>query len=450
MIKGQLIHGNTFDIYHITDRTNYIKKANRVIFLRGKIQQTDWENIQKHTPCAVILEKKKIKKPFLPNVSYIVVEDMEKSYWEFVKYYRSLFDIPVFAITGTCGKTTAKEMITHILKRDYKVLATRKSKNAPYRNLSYLCEMTKETEVAVFETPVARIGQLEYSCKFFQPTIGMITNIGVDHLKKCGTLENYIQAKGEILNGLNNKGILILNADDEKTKQISLKNYKGKVVYFGIHSPADYKATNIRYTEDGMAFTLIYEKMKYEVVVAGYGEHQVYNALGSIAAVHQFGFGIREAAERLKTFKNLTAHLETFKGPNDSFIINDTWNANPTSIEASLKVMEAIAANKKKILILGSVSELGEHEAKYHQQIGEMIAAYQIDVLIATGKFANQIIQGAKNKKMKGKKVACETAGDIMNIIKPLLTEETALLIKTSMYDKSIMPLLTMLDGEKN
>jgi UDP-N-acetylmuramoyl-tripeptide--D-alanyl-D-alanine ligase len=446
VVNGQLVHGEAFAIFHITDKTKFLTKPNTVIFIRDSLSDAEWKHIQGIAPCAVVLTKEQVPLRFLPNISYITVDDMDTSYWNFVRYYRSMFNIPVFAITGTCGKTTTKEMITHILQHKHNVESTRKSNNSFYRNLTYLCGITKETDAAVFETPVGRPGLLVYHCQYFQPTIGMITNIGIDHLKQCGTLENYIQAKGEILQGLNYKGTLLLNSDDERTKAISLKPYKGKVIYFGVHAPADYRATQIQYGVNGMNFMLHYDNMEYPIFVPGYGEHQVYNALSAIAAVHQMGIKINEAADQLKTFKNVTAHVEILQGPNESMIINDTWSSNPTSIEAALKVLQEIAHNREKVVILGSVSWLGENEAEIHRQIGMMLANYPIDLLFAFGEFSNEIVLGAKSQNMAGKMIICKSVEDIEKQLFPLLNKETAVLIKTSMHDKSKVSLVNKLN----
>ena len=227
-VNGQPVHGEAFDIFHITDQTKFLNEPNTLIFIRENLSDADWKQIQSFAPSAVVLRKEQVPLRFLPNITYISVDDMETAYWNFVRYYRSMFNIPVFAITGTCGKTTTKEMITHILQHKHNVQSTRKSNNSFYRNLTYLCGITKETDAAVFETPVGRPGLLAYHCQYYQPTIGMITNIGIDHLNQCGTLENYIQAKGEILQGLNYKGTLLLNSDDEKTKAIHLSLIRGR------------------------------------------------------------------------------------------------------------------------------------------------------------------------------------------------------------------------------
>jgi UDP-N-acetylmuramoyl-tripeptide--D-alanyl-D-alanine ligase len=444
VIQGTVVHGpKDVKIFHFANRIDLVRNPCTALFLRYKRKKEIQPHSKQCTPIAIIFEKNHLIDNYLPNVTYIMVENLRKAYWRFVSYYRRMFDIPVFAITGTCGKTTVKEMISHILSCKYNVTSTIKSTNGPSKNLRYLGDITEDTDVAVFETPVDYPGLLEYNCRYFRPTIGMITNIGVDHLRLCGTVENYIQAKGEIIKGLRYKGTLLLNADDEKTKKISLDKYKGKLIYFGIHTPADYQASDIRYVPGGMEFTLHHQHLKHKVFVPGYGEHQVYNALSAIAAVHQMGFGISEAAEQLTSFKNVVSHLEIFTGYNGSMGIDDTWNSNPTSIEACLKVLEKLGANKKKIAVIGSISWLGEKASDIHREVGEMVANYPVDTLIAYGPFANKIAEGAEG--MKGEIFACTTVDAIENILLPLLNQDTTLLLKTSMKDKSITTLVSML-----
>lgn len=443
-IQGTVVHGpESIKIFHIANRINHVKNPYTAVFLKNKRDQVKQHRSRSSTPFIIVFDKKQVIEKYLPNVTYILVENIKKAYWRFIHHYRHLYDIPVFAITGTCGKTTVKEMIAQILSEKYNVEATTKSHNGPKRNLRYLCGITKETDVAVFETPVGMPGHLEYNCRYFQPTIGMITNIGVDHLGLCGTIENYTQAKGEIIKGLKYNGTLLLNADDEKTKRIPLEKYKGKLIYFGVHTTADYQATDIHYVPDGMEFTLHHQHLTYKVFVPGYGEHQVYNALGAIAAVHQIGFAISEAVDRLKSFKNVESHVETVSGYNGAMIIDDTWSSNPTSIEACLKVLENIGANKKKIAVIGSISWLGENEFDLHRKVGEMITSYEIDTLITYGTLAKQIAEGAKE--MKGEIFTCVTADDLENILLPLLNQDTALLLKTSMKDKSLKTLVSMI-----
>jgi UDP-N-acetylmuramoyl-tripeptide--D-alanyl-D-alanine ligase len=449
IITGQVTKGDEeFLIHSIVDRTMYIKTMHSLVFLYDRREQIDWDRVEKFAPCSIVYEKGKQLERIIPHCTYIEVADMQKSYWQFVNSYRDQFDIPVFAITGTCGKTTTKEMIKHILNDKYKVQATRGSNNSFYINLRYLTEITKATDVAVFETPVGWPGLLEFHCRYFKPTIGMITNIGIDHLKQCGSIENYIKAKGEIIKGLNYQGTLLLNADDEKTATISLEEFKGRVVYFGIHQSADYKAEDIEYADGGMKFSLIVNEKKSIIYVPGYGEHQVYNAISAIAAVQQIGMSIEDAAVRLAAFKNIKAHLEVSTGFNKATIIDDTWSSNPTSMEAALTALPNISKNKKKIVLIGTVALLGEDSSYYHREMGKRTATMGADVLITYGEMANEIAKGAVENQMIGPVYSCKTVAEIERILLPILQEDTALLIKASMYDKSLAVLINKLKGQ--
>ncbi|MDG5788817.1 UDP-N-acetylmuramoyl-tripeptide--D-alanyl-D-alanine ligase [Evansella sp. AB-P1] len=442
-INGKVVHGPKEMIIH--QFSYYMKAINNpgtVLFLLGK----SGEKLQSHKGngnCAIVFQKGHVKE-YLPDVTYIEVENVNNAYREFINFYRNRFDIPVYAITGTCGKTTVKEMIAHIL-HEYSVVSTMRSRNTPHSNLHYLTEITEETDVAVYETPVNGPRLLEKTCDFFQPTIGIITNIGVDHLNLCGTVDNYIQAKGKMLKGLGHSGTLIINADDENTKKISLDKFKGKVVTFGIDSPADYKASHIKYEKDGMSFTLHLQHMKYDGFVPGYGVHEVYNALTAIAAAHQIGFGVREAIEQLRSFKNIEKHMETFVGYNEATIIDDTWNSNPTSVEAAVKTFHEMGVGKKKICVIGSMSFLGEKEAKIHEYVGKSVANYPVDTFIAYGKYAYEIAKGAKDVDAVGNVIVCHSVDELEEILLPQLNKETALLFKTSMKDRSLGPLLAKL-----
>jgi UDP-N-acetylmuramoyl-tripeptide--D-alanyl-D-alanine ligase len=140
----------------------------------------------------------------------IMVKDLKDTFFKFTSYYRHLFNIPVVAITGTCGKSTTKEMLKHILEETHNVQATISSKNADYYNLPYLMGIDEDTDVAVFETAVSTKGDMTESCKYFYPTIGIMTMIDVDHTDKIRSFKDYLAEKAKIMQGMKNEGTLIL------------------------------------------------------------------------------------------------------------------------------------------------------------------------------------------------------------------------------------------------
>jgi UDP-N-acetylmuramoyl-tripeptide--D-alanyl-D-alanine ligase len=451
LIEGELVFGdNNLPFYDAVDFPPLAKKPYTLVFLYHKLKTINLKRLERLGSCIVVFEEGTNLPPYHEQLTYIKVKNMITAYWNFINYYRGLFDIPVFAITGTCGKTTTKEMIKHILSGRYSVQSTHLSDNTTLSNLEYLCGITEKTDMAVFETPVSGPGLLRFNCLYFKPTIGMITNIGVDHLLYCKTLENYIKAKSEIIAGLNYEGTLLLNADDERIKTIPLNEYRGKIVYFGLSDHSDFKATDIKYIDKGMKFNVRHQSTSVQVVLPEFGRHQVINALGAIAAVNQVGISVEEAANRLSTFKNVQSHLEVFESINGSTIIDDTWSSNPTSMEVALEVMHNIIKGKRKIVLLGGMSLLGKNEKEIHQEVGKMIAKNNIDVLITYGDLAKEIATGARMHQMKGAIHTCDDAKAVENILMPYLDQNTSVLLKVSMYDKSIMSFLNKLKEQKS
>lgn len=177
----------------------------------------------------------------LNSEQIIMVKDLKESFFKFTSYYRHLFHIPVVAITGTCGKSTTKEMLKHILEDTHNVQATISSKNADYYNLSYLLGMDEETDVAVFETAVSKTGDMMQSCKYFYPTIGIMTMIDVDHTDQIRSFHDYLAEKAKIMEGMNNEGTLILNSDDPYLSNIDTSKFKGEILTFGKNKNATFR-----------------------------------------------------------------------------------------------------------------------------------------------------------------------------------------------------------------
>ncbi|KAF1083826.1 UDP-N-acetylmuramoyl-tripeptide--D-alanyl-D-alanine ligase [Sporotomaculum syntrophicum] len=439
--KGKLIQGNGNNVlYDAAYRFERLTQKNTVLFLRMQ-RSIDWKRLLEFTPLTFVTNNIFPELQAFQDCPIIQVNNIDLAYWSFVDYYRNLFDIPFIAVTGTCGKTSTKELIKHILEQDRKVQATRGSANSRLQDLPYLLGIDKTTKAAVIETAVGRPGDLAEHCRYFKPSIGIITNIGVYHLDECKTVEAYINAKAEMLDGLDNKGTLILNADDENTKTIKLESFKGKIVYIGLNTTADYLASQIEFAQNGMKFILNYRGKKYPVFVPGYGEHQVYNALTAIAAVHEVGVEIEEATKRLRSYKNFPRYMEVFTGIKGSTLIDDTFLTNPTSIKAALKLLDSLARGKKKIAVLGEVNRLGEHKVKYHQIIGEMVAENSVDVLFTIGRTAAEIGRAAIRKGYRGQVESFETMAGVHHKLTTIIDEKSIVLVKGYAYDKAMVAL---------
>jgi len=389
---------------------------------------------QKNFPYAVVTDRPASFAGLRENIAIVRVADINEAYWKFIEFYRNNFKIPVIGVTGTCGKTTTKEMIKHILAGTYKVNATYKSYNASFRNLGYLLDIDENTEAAVYEMGIAFSGDLIASCRYFKPQVGIITNIGIDHLQGFGTLDAYIKGKAEFLEGLAYQGTLILNADDENIQKIDLHQFRGKVIYFGFGDQSHFKASNITHEKGVLKFILQYEDRTYHFSIPGHGEFNVYNASAAIAAAHTIGLEIGAAGMRLASFQNVEKHFEFNEGINGSTIIDDTWSTNPTSVEAALKLLKSLAKGKKTIAVLGKMSLLGNQSAKYHCKTGENVAEIGIDQLIVIGDGAAEIGLGALQKGMGQHNVYfCKDSAETYEVLKKSLDETSIALVKTSM-----------------
>lgn len=229
----------------------------------------------------------------------IMVDDVMAAFFKFTSFYRHMFTIPVVAITGTCGKTTTKEMLKHILQTDFTVQATLGNRNSSYFHLPYLVGINEKTDIAVIETGVSEPGDMVEACKHFFPTIGIITMIDIDHTDEFPSFDDYITEKEKLIDGLNNKGTLIINIDDPHILSMDFAKFKGNIVSYGKSNRATIQIKESRFYESAMEFTVVYQMNEYKGIIPGIGEHNVYNAVAAIAAAVEIGIDIKDAIKRL-------------------------------------------------------------------------------------------------------------------------------------------------------
>jgi UDP-N-acetylmuramoyl-tripeptide--D-alanyl-D-alanine ligase len=434
VIGGTVIQGSGNPlIQDVTYRPKKIKDQT-MLFYRYNDMKIDRKLFQKYKSVVVVTDNPDYFQDIGKDVMIIKVPNIEEAYWKFVNYYRHLFDIPIIGITGTCGKTTTKEMVKHILRKYYKVQSTFLSNNQRSLNLKYLLGIDDETQAAVFEMPVASPGYLANTIQYFQPQIRVLLNIDVYHLKDCKTPEAYMKAKAEIINGLDPKtGIIILNADDSNIKKVLDVSGFQRVIYFGFSDGCHFQAKNVRYVDGGMQFTLKHQDQTYEVFVPSYGKPNVYNALAAIAAASSAGMSVEECCERLASFEQMKEHLQFRHGAGGCTIIDDTWNAAPLSMASALEVLQETSGSKTKIAILGYMPQLGESEFARQQyaRIGEKVVETQVDYLFVVGDEAKEIGRKALELGMDPSKVYFSNSGtEIYQILKPFLNQDSVVLLK--------------------
>jgi UDP-N-acetylmuramoyl-tripeptide--D-alanyl-D-alanine ligase len=325
------------------------------------------------------------------------VPDPLIAYQQLAAHHRSRFRIPLVAVTGSNGKTTTKEMVARVLAERGSVLKTEGNLNNRIGVPQTLLGLARAHKAAVIEMGVDQKGQTARLCEIARPTIGLITNIGPDHLQFFGSMEGSAQAKGELLEYLPADGAIVLNADDAYYEYLASRA-QCRIVSFGLSESAQVRATDVQAdARRGQTFTLQLpgETRATKVMLPAHGLHNLSNALAAAAVGHAQGLSGATIAKGLARFKPaaMRSQVVTARGIR---IINDAYNANPASMKAAIALLAEMANGGRTIAVLGDMLELGAEEQAMHQDVGTYVATHGISVLVACGGLSRHIAQGAR------------------------------------------------------
>lgn len=312
------------------------------------------------------------------DLPQIRVPDTFKALGEFAKKRRQQVSIPIIGLTGSCGKTTTKTMLASILVLAGPTLATEKNLNNNIGVPLTLLRLTPEHKYAVIEIGANQPQEIDYAAELVKPDIAIITNAAPVHLEGFGTLDDVARIKGDILRWLTNDGVAILNADDKYFDYWqNLLNGK-RVISFAIQRQADVTAHDI-----DTSFTLQLPTGETKITLKVFGEHNIMNALAAAAAAHVLDIDMVTIKQGLETMAPVAGRLLKKIGKNGSIILDDSYNANPRSMQAALKVL--IQHPGEKILIAGDMAELGADTERFHHELGIMAREFGVQRLYAVG-----------------------------------------------------------------
>lgn len=416
--KGQLITGDeNLEIESYSKDTRTIKKNDCYIGIKGETFDGNlfWEDAKEKGACACLLDSFEGKIEEKDSFIIILVSDTIAAIQALAHYVRIESHAKVVAITGSAGKTSTKDMIASVLEEKYKILKTPGNLNGqiglPLNILAY-----KDEPVWVLEMGMNDFGQLKELSSIASPDVAVITNIGTAHIGILGSRENILKAKLEILEGMNDKGVLVLNGDNDllKTVKTDLKQ-----VTFGLESGNDIVATDIKMVGEKTICKI--ENNEIEIPVMG--EVFVYNALAAYAVGKLFSLTPEEIKNGITSFQMSNNRMNTIKTTKFT-IINDTYNANPDSVKSAIKTLGTF--KNRKVAILGDMLELGENEIKYHQEIGEFCNE-KIDVLITIGVLSKNMFD-----KFTKEKYYFKTNEEAETKLKDILKQDDVILVKAS------------------
>lgn len=329
------------------------------------------------------------------------VRDTLEAYQRLATHYRNRFPIPVIAITGSNGKTTTKEMVAQVVAQRWKTLKTEGNLNNRIGVPQTLFQLAPRHQAAVIEMGVDQEGQTTRLCEIARPTIGVITNIGPDHLEFFGSMEGSAQAKAELLDHLPPDGAVVLNADDEYFDYLAARA-QCRVVAFGCSPKAEVRAINIRSDDKGgTVFGLVLpgKSRQPEVHIRTQGLHNVSNALAAAGVGMVLGLPGTAIADGLAKFRPaaMRSQISTSHGVQ---VINDCYNANPASMKAALQLLAELGRGKRSIAVLGDMLELGTGSKQMHREVGAFLAGQGIGLLLACGLLGQELAEGARRAGM--------------------------------------------------
>jgi UDP-N-acetylmuramoyl-tripeptide--D-alanyl-D-alanine ligase len=320
-------------------------------------------------------------------IAQIAVPDTLAALQRLASAWRASLSIPIVGVGGSNGKTTAKEMTAAILSRRGSCLATAGNLNNHIGVPLTLMRLEPSHRSAVVEMGANRIGDVAELVRLARPTVGFITNAGAEHLEGFGDLDGVARGEGEMVAGLAPDAAAVINADDAYADYWRGAASASRIVTFGVARPADYSAAGavqaIEHGEFVTRFTLRCPLGERAIVLKAGGAHNISNALGAAAAAAAAGASLEDTAAGLADFRAVSGRLQLKAGLRGSWIIDDSYNANPSSVRAGLDVLRGVPGTTW--LVLADMAELGAHAADSHAELGRYARECGVKRLFAFG-----------------------------------------------------------------
>ena len=326
-----------------------------------------------------------VSRPVESPLPMIRVADTLQALGRLAGVWRDRFDLPVIGVTGSNGKTTVKEMLASILRGGSPVLATRGNLNNEIGLPLTLMELNADHRLAVIEMGANHPGEIARLARLARPHVGVITQCAPAHLEGFGSIEGVAQAKGELLVNLDADGTAVINADDAFAPLWRRLAGSRRCLEFAIDNPADVRA---RWRSDarGSRIEMTTPVGGIEVRLALPGRHNVANAAAAAATAIAAGATPEAIVSGLEAMGPVPGRLELKSIDDDICIIDDTYNANPASLEAGLEVLAGFPG--RHWLVLGDMAELGDEAPDYHRQVAALVRDYHVDRLLTIGELS--------------------------------------------------------------
>ncbi len=431
MIPGSTLQGDSEVVVKgVSIDTRTIEQGNLFVPIKGeKFNGHEFVQQAIESGAAAVLWNQ--SEPNVPSgIPVVLVENTLKALQQLGKKYCEQVGVKVVGVTGSNGKTTTKDMIFSVLSTTYQVLKTEGNFNNHIGMPLTMLRLKEETEIAILEMGMSSRGEIELLSRLALPDVAVITNIGESHLMDLGSREEIAKAKMEIVSGLKKEGVLIYNGDEPLlTSQLAKSDIQG--VTFGQNEQNDLYPISIEQQQQSTVFTISQAPdVTYEIPVLGV--HNVQNTLAAIAVGCYFNIPFSTMAEGLKSLKLTNMRMELISSPKGFDIINDAYNASPTSMRAAISLLENLKGYNKKIIVLGDMLELGEQEKSFHYEVGRMIHPEKVDYVFAYGQLGAEIAKGAQETFEKERVYYFHDKNQLIECLASLVRSGDIVLVKAS------------------
>jgi len=417
-----------------TEATQVIIDSRKII-PGGVFVATVGERVDGHSFIPAVFEKGALaviceKLPDKPYGPCILVEDSFKALRDVAAYYRKQLDIKVIGVTGSVGKTSTKEFIASVAATHFRTARTQGNFNNEIGVPLTVLSVKEDDEILVLEMGINHFGEMTRLSCIGRPDIVVITNIGQCHLEFLGDRDGVLRAKTEVFSGMNPEGTVILNGDDDKLSTIREVNGR-RPVYFGHDNRLDIFADKISVkgllgSDAGLISSRSGRTLDVHIPLPG--DHMVNNAMAAMAVGEELGLSDEEIIKGILNVQSTSGRSNIIKC--DSYIlIDDCYNANPTSMKAAIDLLNT--AEGSKVAVLGDMFELGENELNLHADVGSYAAVSGIDVLVCVGSLSKAMYDAA-SKEQTAMTYYYEDTDSCIQSLSCILRKGDSILIKAS------------------
>ncbi len=363
----------------------------------------------------------------------------------------------VIGVTGSIGKTSTKEAIYSVLNTQFKVKKTQKSMNSDFglpltildidsgfssaftwswllAKAFYNSLFADHSDVLLLELGADKPGDMDFLISIVRPDIAIMTNVFPVHLGdgQFKDLQEIFEEKSKLIESLGKSGVAILNIDNPFVDNLVEKCKETQVVTFGFGEKADYRASEVKLSTEGVSFILNKAGKKFEARSSVLGEYQVYTLVPALICAEVLGMSMEDAIRGLDRYCLPPGRMGIIPAKKDSVILDSTYNSSPESLKQALRVLEEIGIGKRKVAVLGSMNELGEKSDDLHAMVGELIPQHT-DLLLTVGVDAKIFAEKAKEKGMKEEAIfTFTTAHEAAEFFKKKIETNDVILVKGS------------------